>query len=167
MLQLAEVVQQKPIEIDIHVAVLENPYLFNVFVGNSSRPDLWQLVDASERHAVTVFVPEIAESGHLVEDISISPAVITPNGDGVGERAQIRFAVFKTDAPANVKIFSMDGSLIRDLDGGIDADGYQVYDWSGRDRSGSLVPPGIYLCRIELDAQATSQSFAHVVNVVY
>ena len=167
VLQLDEVVQQKQVEIDIHVPVLENPYLFNAFVGNSSAPDIWQLVDASERHAVTVFVPEIAESGHLVEDISISPAVITPNGDGVGERAQIRFAVLKTDTPANVEIFSLDGSLIRDLEGGIGADGYQVFNWSGRDQSGSLAPPGIYLCRIELDAQATSETFARVVNLVY
>ena len=167
LLQLPSVVQQAALEIDIHVPVLQNPFLFNAFVGHSSEPDLWQPVDARERHSLTVFVPEIAESEHLIEDVSVIPPVMTPNGDGVGDRTRIRFAVLKTNAPARVTIFSLDGTLVRDLEGGIGVDGYQVYGWSGTNRSGTLVLPGIYLCSIELEAQARSETVARVLNVAY
>ena len=167
VLELAQVVQREPIEIDLHVPILVNPYVFEAFVGHSGEPDLWQLVDASERHALTVFVPEIAESGRLLDDVSVRPALITPNGDGVGDVARIRFAVLKTEAPAKVEIFSLSGTHVADVAGGTGADGYRVYDWSGVDRSGVVVPPGIYLCRIELDAQAGAETVARVINVGY
>ena len=42
-----------------------------------------------------------------------------------------------------VGVYSLAGALIQHLDGGTDADGYQVFIWSGRDRSGAFVPPGV------------------------
>ena len=163
IVQLSAMVQQDQVEIDIHVTVLVNPYLFNAFVGQSSEPDLWQRVVERERHAPTVFVPDVADAVHLIQDISINPAVITPNGDGVGDETRIRFAVFKTDVQAKVEVYSLAGALIQHLHGGTDADGYQVAIWSGQDRSGAFLPSGIYLCRIELDAQAGT--LTRVINV--
>ena len=58
--------------------ILENPYLFNGFVGHTDQPNLWQLVDENERYAITVFLPEIAESDKLLDDLSIQPGIITP-----------------------------------------------------------------------------------------
>ena len=91
---------------------LESPYVFNAFVGNSNESDLWQSVVESERHALTVFLPEIADAARLVQDVSINPAVITPNSDGVGDKSRIRFAVFKTSAQAKVGVYSLAGTLI-------------------------------------------------------
>ena len=167
IVELEEPVQRSVVELDIHVPILENPYLFNGFVGHTDVPDLWQLVDESERYAVTVFLPEIAETDKLLDNISIQPGIITPNGDGVGDNAEIRFAVLKTDTAPQVRIYSMTGEMVHELDGGPGPDGLQLYTWSGVDRAGALVAPGIYLCRIKLDAQANAETLARVINVAY
>ena len=167
VLVLPEVVQGDEVEIDIHVPVLENPYVFDVFMGHSERPLRWQRVDERERFALNVFLFDIAETRNLIDGLSIRPAIVTPNGDGVGDVTQIRFAVLKTRVPAQVRIYSLAGGLIRELDGGTGPDGFQLYEWGGTDQSGSAVAPGIYLCHIELDAQARKETLARVVNVAY
>jgi len=164
---LDEVVQRSEVELDIHVPILQNPYLFNGFVGHTDEPELWQLVDESERFAVTVFLPQIADSNRLLDDLSIQPEIITPNGDGTGDGTEIRFAVFKTDTRPQVRIYSMAGDMVSELDGGLGPDGMQLYTWSGKDRTGATVTPGIYLCRIKIDSQANSETLARVINVAY
>ena len=167
IVELADPVQRSQVELDIHVPILENPYLFNGFVGHTDQPGLWQLVDESERFAITVFLPEIAETDKLIDGLSIRPGIITPNGDGAGDQAEIRFAVLKTDIPAEVTIYSMAGEMVQELDGGPGEDGMQAYIWSGTDRTGATVVPGIYLCRIRLDAQAGEETQSRVINVAY
>ena len=167
IVELDEPVQRSVVELDIHVPILENPYLFNGFVGHSDQPDLWQLVDESERYTVTVFLPQIAEADKVLDQVSIRPGIVTPNGDDIGDQAEIRFAVLKTDTAPQVRIYLMTGEMIRELDGGPGADGLQLYTWSGVDRTGARVAPGIYLCRIKLDSQANAQTLARVINVAY
>ena len=167
VIQLPQVVQREEVEIDINVPVLENPYVFDVFMGHSERPDHWQRVDESERFALNVFLFGIAEATSLIDKLSIEPSVFTPNGDGVGDATQIRFAVLKTRAPAQVRIYSLAGELIRELAGDTGPDGFRLYDWGGTDQSGGNVAPGIYLCRVELDAQAKKETLVRLVHVAY
>ena len=167
IVELDAVVERSEVELDINVPILENPYLFNGFVGHTDEPGLWQLVDESERFAVTVFLPDIAEANDLIDDLTISPRVVTPNGDGVGDQAVIRFAVFKTETPAEVRIYSMAGELVGEVAGGTGADGMQEYTWPGTDLAGTRVAPGIYLCRVRLDAQVNEEIVARVINVAY
>ena len=167
VVELPSVVRQDNVELDVRVNVMENPYLFNAFVGHTTEPTLWQQVSPAGRAATTVFLPDIPDSRNLLGNVSIRPRIVTPNGDGVGEQAEIRFSVLKTDAPAEVRIYSLDGTLVRNLEGGRGVDGFWIYRWAGKDRSGASVAPGIYLCRIELDAQAGTQILARTIGVVY
>ena len=167
IVQLEDTIQRDQVELDIHVPILENPYLFNGFVGHTDQPDLWQLVDETERYAITVFLPEIAESDKLLDDLSVEPGIITPNGDGVGDAAEISFAVLKTQTPAEVRIYTMAGEMVSELNGGPGPEGLHVYTWPGTDVSGSAVTPGIYLCRVKMDSQANGETLARVINVAY
>ena len=45
--------------------------------------------------------------------------------------------------------------------------GNLVYEWNGEDAEGRRVPPGIYLCRIQIDAQAKVQDWAQIIHVAY
>jgi hypothetical protein len=44
------------------------------------------------------------------------------------------------------------------------ADGYR---WDGRDEDGRLLPPGAYICRIELAADIGDEMAHRVINLAY
>ena len=79
---------------------------------------------------------------------------ISPNGDGIGDAAEIRFHILKTDAPAQVQIYTLDGRLVRALEGQRQPDQSYLYTWTGQDQDERIVSPGSYLCRVEVEAQA-------------
>jgi len=84
IVQLPQVITRQAVEIDLRVNVFENPYLFNAFVGHTDEIGFWQQVDPAGRAATTVFLPEVPAASSLLDKVTISPRVITPNGDGVG-----------------------------------------------------------------------------------
>ena len=51
--------------------------------------------------------------------------------------------------------------------GGREGDGFLVYEWDGQDAQGQRVPLGIYVCRIQIDAQAEVQNLAQIIHVAY
>ena len=46
-------------------------------------------------------------------------------------------------------------------------DGFQLYTWDGKDRSGSLVPPGIHLYRVPLATKFDEQQITRTVSLAY
>ncbi len=167
LVELPQVVQRQSVEIDLKVNVFENPYLFKAFVGHTDDMEIWQQVDPSGRAATTVFLPDVPAATRLLEKLEISPKVLTPNGDGVGDQVEVRFALLKTDAPVDVNIYSLDGSSVASPNGYRSNDGFLVYPWDGSDKSGRRVPPGIYLARIKVDAQIDVEGLAQIINVAY
>jgi len=167
VVELPQVVQREAVEVDLRVNVFENPYVFNAFVGHTDEMDFWQQVDPGGRAATTVFLPEVPDAKNLLDKLEISPKVLTPNGDGIGDQTEIRFAVLKADAPVDVNIYSLDGQLVGSLTGSRNNDGFLVYTWNGDDAFGQTVPPGIYMARIDVDAQTDVQGIAKIINVAY
>ena len=167
VVDLPRVVRREEVEIEVHVRVVETPYHFDAFVGSTQNPGLWQPVDPDPevRFATTVFLP-VPETDRLITNLSVQP-VLTPNGDGVGDQAEIRFAVLNVSVPATVRIHGLAGRLVRELDGKRGPDGFWLYTWPGDDEAGSLVPAGIYLCRIDLETQASEETVARTIGVVY
>ena len=165
--ELPRVVRRQEVEIDLQANVFANPYLFAAFVGHTDEMEFWQQVDPAGRAATTVFLPEVPASDALLDKVVIAPKVLTPNGDGIGDQAEIRFAVLKTEAPVAVAVYALDGRRVGSLAGGRDRDGFLVYTWDGQDDQGQRVPPGIYVCRIQIDAQAQVQTLAQIINVAY
>ena len=100
IVELPQLVEQQPVEIEMYVNVVQSPYHFKAFVGNTQNPELWQPVDpdADVRFSTTVFLPDVVSSDRLIANFSVQP-VFTPNGDGVGDEAKIRFNILKVDMP--------------------------------------------------------------------
>ena len=167
VVELPQVVQTQSVQIDLQVNVFENPYLFKAFVGHTDDMEVWQQVDPSDRAATTVFLPDVPAATRLLDKLEISPKVLTPNGDGVGDLVEIRFALLKTDAPVEVKIYSLDGQLVGSLTGTRTNDGFLRYPWDGIDKSGRKVPPGTYVVRLKVDAQVNVDGLAQIINVAY
>ncbi|MBI2501711.1 MAG: gliding motility-associated C-terminal domain-containing protein [Candidatus Latescibacteria bacterium] len=167
LITLPEPVSRDSVEVEFTARFLRNATVVSLDLGHSGRPGLWQSVEAAERQANVVFLPDLASRRRLIGDLEIAPHVLTPNGDGLNEAVEIRFAIFKVERPqAQVLIFDLAGRLVAELppDAGRDV---QVFRWSGRNQGGELVEPGIYLCHIAVGAKAGKDVAIEPIAVAY
>ena len=143
--------------------------VFTALVGNSSRADSWQRVDAGDATALAAgegMAVVGPVGGHRVlGEVGISSSVVTPNGDGVNDETTFEFAVINLTGPqeVEVRIHDLSGRLVnRITEGRPQVSGEYRMSWDGRGAGGGIVPPGIYLVAVEVDADAVES----VENVV-
>lgn len=86
----------------------------------------------------------VLESIHLSGDIA-------PDGDGIDDVAAISFRIRDADI-VDVDILGPDGEFIRTLVEDCETGDDEVIEepWDGTDENGTVVPPGIYKLRIQL-----------------
>ena len=163
----SERVTADSVKIQFSGRLLEYTTIFNMDVGTTDRPGIWQPVEPIARRANIVTLPDLPGQEQLVGDLMVSPPVLSPNGDGINERAQISFVVFKAEE-------LVPRVTIRDLDGqgrvvltaerrGID----EMFFWDGRDSDGILVNPGIYICDIDLGTKDSAGRVLRTIGVTY
>jgi len=170
-------VHNEPVELSFRSRVLGNATQVLAFVGYSdppALPSLWQPVREEGAYSTTVMVPSVARISRYISGLSVTP-IFTPNGDGIGDEATVRFAVLRSEllpagqAPewSRVGIYDLSGSLIAELQGEPQGDLTLLYKWSGRDGSGGLVPPGAYICQVRVDADAGDEVVGRTIAVAY
>ena len=149
------------IEVRFTTALFSPGVVLQAALGNSSLANSWQQVDPAD-------VTELAQSqglqilasvqdNNVLGDIEIQPAVVTPNSDGVNDALSIDFTVRRLSGvrPVTVRIYDLSGRLVRRLDTQKPlVAGKYVLDWAAEDQQGRLVPPGIYILRIDIDADS-------------
>ena len=164
---LPETVLTDSISLEFTTKVLHNATVFAADLGQEARPGLWQSVEAAERQANLVFLPDLPGSERLIGDLQIAPLAFSPNGDGVNDRLHIRFALFKAvDVTPSVRIFDLAGrEVVRLASSG--AGVLQAFSWDGLDASGARVAPGVYACRIDAGAAAGQGQVVRTVAVAY
>ena len=156
------------VQVNFTTRVVHNATLFGLDLGSSSHPDLWQSVEPLTRRANIVMLPDLTGTTKLIDDLSISSPVLTPNGDGTNDAVVIRFVAFKVEQHTpQVRIFNLAGQSVAELaTPTIDGLAY-VFTWNGRSTQGDLVPPGTYLCRIDLGADAGDDTALYTIAVAY
>ena len=112
-----------------------------------------------------MFLPALPAWTDLIGNLSIRPDSFTPNGDGVNDEITIEFSIFKVKKPARVTIYDTVGRMVREVP--VQPGGGNVYVWDGRDREEETVPPGLYLCRIWVDADAGNRTVHRTIAVSY
>ena len=149
------------VEVRFTTALFSPGAVLQAALGNSSLANSWQQVDPAD-------VTELAQSQGLqilasvqdnkvLGDLGIYPEVVTPNGDGVNDALTIDFTVRRLSGtrPVNVRIYDLGGRLVRRLDTQKPlVAGEYVLDWAADDEQGQLVPPGIYILHIDIDADS-------------
>ncbi|MSR83145.1 MAG: hypothetical protein EXS58_09505 [Candidatus Latescibacteria bacterium] len=151
--------------------VLLNGTTIDALVRDSSAPDFWQQVDAGDATSLTpgeTLTIAVPFSSRIIQEVAIAPNPFTPNADGINDQAQVRFGIgnLNADRRIEVKIYDLSGRLVWEaVRKGM---GEQYFAWDGRDNRGKQVPPGLYLCRIEVDvdAEAVTHQVAHRVIAV-
>ncbi|RKY61102.1 MAG: hypothetical protein DRP95_03310 [Candidatus Latescibacterota bacterium] len=105
----------------------------------------------------------------LLDEVEVTPSVATPNGDGVADVVRFEFTVLHLTTPAEVLVgvYDLKGGLVREVYSGTLGSGQYRYGWDGRDEDGELVPPGVYLYRISVCADAKTEERTGALTVVY
>ena len=100
--------------------------------------------------------------------ISLRPRAFTPQGDGVNDRVQLSYTLFRVQSTqVEVAVHALDGRRLRRLFSGTQSAGPQSQAWDGRDDVGQLVPPGLHLLRVEVDADEGRLTRLHPIVVAY
>jgi len=116
-----------------------------------------------------------AQSG-VLSRVRALPNLFTPNGDGINDDTVIEFVMAKVSASreVRVRIFDLAGRQVRDLEiGALEAGAYLRASgdtpgrWDGTSSSGTLVPPGVYLYRLEVNVDTGREVAAGFVGVAY
>lgn len=149
---------------------------FAAEVGRSTQADNWQRVDSADPvgdelaagEGLTVLTTDRRGQIGMIE---VNPATFTPNGDGINDAAVFSFAVLKVNVARQVAVdfYDLAGRKVRRLSEKRDmANGLYRLVWDGRDEGGTLVSPGLYLARVEIDDDARdANSAARLVGVAY
>ena len=72
-----------------------------------------------------------------------------------------------TAAPLQVRIYDLSGRLLRQLRNESISLGRHTVIWTGVDDTGSLVPPGIYLLKIDIDVDSMARKNTSVNRLVH
>ena len=126
--------------------------------------------DDAESSGTTVLSPEVLSGGGLLDRFTMQPNPFSPNGDGVNDLLAVGYNLLAITAPSPVSItvHDLSGSLVGVISDLEESSGrYSDKFWDGRDPSGELVPPGVYIVRIEINGDAESTEVARVVSLVY
>ena len=146
-----------PVEIDFEARVLRSGSAFALRVFDSSRPlEVRQSVSEGDANSLIegdrVSVSTTADASSLLQAV-VSPAVFTPNGDRVNDAVHISYDLLEVigSASVTIDITDLSGRVVRRIYEGDDPIGNYRREWDGRDGSGEMVPPGIYLYFIVAD----------------
>ena len=161
------------IEVFFRAPVLHYGTTFQGWVRDSERPlELSQSINpgnAANEVLSEVLTVRTSLSQRLLADIEVKPRVATPNGDGVNERVHFSLKLLQVTAgvPLRLEIFDLSGRQRRLIHGEDQHSGVLHFSWDGRDDSGELVPPGLYVYRISVEAEKGEDQQAGTIAVVY
>jgi hypothetical protein len=161
-----------PIEVDFDARVLRSGATFDMRALDASQPlAIRQRVNAGDANDLvegnTVAVATTAGAEQLLR--AAATKVFTPNGDGTNDVAMISYDLLEIigSAAVTIEISDLGGRVVREVYSGADPIGHYEWEWDGRDDADNLVPPGIYVFRIEVDADLEKITELGIVNVAY
>jgi len=101
--------------------------------------------------------------------VSLTPSVITPNGDGINDAASLSMILtqFTSGIEISVEVFDLGGRRVRQLVSVARSAGAYTDFWDGLDDGHNPVPPGMYLCRIAAASDSRNIVDVKLIGVVY
>lgn len=116
-----------------------------------------------------VVVASASSATGILGDLEVRSRAFTPQGDGVNDQLSIQYTLFRVQQASVVKvgIYALDGRRVWQTQPEAQAAGRHTARWCGRDGTGQLVGPGIYLVRVEVETNKGSEIHLQPVAVVY
>ena len=167
-------VRNPSIQVEFAAEVFDFARTFTGEVYNVGSTDLPQPVesgDASEALSTNGLrvLASSAESPELVQDLTFSSAVVTPNGDGINDVLRIDYTLYglPQSVPVNIELYALDGKRVALVGQGLQGSGPQEVRWDGRDERGDILPPGMYLLGVGIAAENKNDLQMRPVGVAY
>ena len=121
------------------------------------------LVDGN---TVKVSLTEVAPN--TIGALRLSSPVLTPNGDGANDELRINYDLVNMvgSVPVTMRFYDLTGREVAVI-GEERASGRWMAVWDGKDRHGDLLPPGIYILRMDVDTDGGNDAVTETVALVY
>ena len=105
----------------------------------------------------------------LLQELTLSASAFTPNGDGINDELEIRYALFHLPeaVPVALEIYALDGRKVAAIEAGIQRSGPQTVRWDGRDQHQNRLAPGIYLLSVAIASETAAAKKILPVGLVY
>ena len=166
--------QDKAFRVRFRSAIFQSSVFMEgrIFNSDTSLASLPQSIEAGDARAdvatdgIQVVAADVKFK--ILGDIGLSAPVITPNGDGANEQTAIDFDLFGIDGGVvEVAVYDLAGHRVATLLSEEAVAGPYGPVWDGRGPSGRLVPPGLYLIRVEVEVDGGEPVGLEQVGVVY
>ncbi|NKB68209.1 MAG: hypothetical protein GKR89_14200 [Candidatus Latescibacteria bacterium] len=158
-------VRRDSVEVVFRTRLAASPTSFNISVLNSEQEENAQGVVPSEFGADLVYVPDAVAGASLVRNIA-HRGLFTPNGDGANDQYELSFTVVKTERDPRVRIYSLDGRQIAELENAGFQGSRARYLWDGSSVAGAA-PPGVYIVGIEVNTDDHDERVYRLVHIAY
>lgn len=161
------------LEVDFQAQVFQFGTVFSARIFDSEQPhEVHQEVTAGDADQLvesnTLRVGLINIDKKAVNDLRLTSRSFTPNGDGVNDQLKIQYELLNLGAvPVAIDLYDLSGRRISELYHGTATSGRFAVTWDGRDAQAKLVPPGLYILRLEVDSDGGIKSEERVVSLVY
>jgi hypothetical protein len=162
----------RPLRLRLSAPLLNSSLLFTGDVLDTQSDLLPQSIDAGDASSETttnslqIYASQV--SLPALSDVDIAPSIMTPNADRINDQATVHFKILGLErGRVRVEACELSGrrvALIADLELG---QGLHSQEWDGTDSHGSLVPPGVYLCRVSVDTESGTTQITRTIAVAY
>ena len=109
------------------------------------------------------------EGQRLVYQVSATPAVFTPNGDGINDYTTITYDLLYLTgrAPVALRLYDLARNQVAELPAAGSGSGRFQFPWDGRDAQGDLLLPGVYILQVEVETDSGTERSSSVVTIAY
>lgn len=123
--------------------------------------------DQDELSNLFVAIPR-QQIGRLIGEVALRPSLFTPNNDGVNDQLQVDFNLLQLlkPVPVSLDLYDLSGRRLGALFSADLGLGPAHFQWDGR-LDGQLVPPGLYLWVLRVQADAFEERHRGTLGVVY
>jgi hypothetical protein len=162
------------VEVVFRAEVFRFGTIFTGWVWDSTRPhevhqrvtegDADELVDSN-----TLSVGLTALGQETIQALRRWPAAFTPNGDGVNDVVRLEYDLLNLEGsvPVVIGVYDLAGRQVAEAGRGVAASGRYTASWDGRDSRGAVLPPGVYLLRLEVQADQHHSVAHQLVSLVH
>ena len=105
----------------------------------------------------------------FIQNLTFSSPVFSPNGDGIHDELRVAYSLFRLPAavPVVLAVYSLDGRRVASIEAGLQNAGPQSLRWDGRDATGRLLPPGLYLTTLTLRSEFAAKPQFRPLGIAY
>ena len=160
------------VELRFTAHIFQQSTPFNLFIqdsrdGSTSRQRV-DSGDATDQVLSSTNLVRLPVKPDLLLNITFDSLVLTPNGDGINDAIAVQTDIVNIliPRPLRLRIYDLAGRQLTERSGAVTA-GAQRLVWDGRDESGDMVAPGLYLLELHIAGDARQQRVRRLVSVVY